>query len=308
MANQPASPPGTTTRFISPDGQHSVRRIGLERRVFGDVYHFLMVTSWPRLLGLIVSVYVVTNSIFGLGYFLDAGGVENARPGSYSDAFFFSVQTLATVGYGRMSPVSTFAHVLVTAETILGMLIVAVSTGIIFAKFSRPTARVLFSKIATIYQRDGQPSLVFRVANERANLIVDANMRVVVLRDQVTSDGERVRRVFDLPLVRSQNSVFALTWMAIHVIDEKSPLHGARSMADLEAERMEIVASLVGIDGTMSQTVHARAAWSWADVRFDRRFVDIFSSDGHGRLIDYAKFHDVEPAPQALVFEKSTNA
>jgi inward rectifier potassium channel len=214
------------------------------------------------------------------------------------------VQTMATIGYGKMSPQSNWANLIVCAEAFASLTGVSVITGLVFAKFSRPTARVLFSRVMTVHPRDGVPCLTLRLANERGNHIVEAQLRVVLTCDERTAEGEAIRRVYDLPLVRSQNSVFALTWLVVHPITPASPLYGA-TLESLAASNAEFAVSMVGIDGTMSQTVHARHAYHWRDVRWDERFVDIFRIEPDGRrAIDYTLFHDVMPSPRARKSEE----
>src|SRR5262249_27800340 len=154
-----------------------------------------------------------------LGYLAGGRCLENARPGSFGDAFFFSVQTMATVGYGKITPLTTYANVLVTAETLMGVLGFAMATGLFFSKFARPTARVLFSRRAVVQRRGGKPYLVFRMANRRSNQIVEAQLKVTLVRAE-TVDGEQMRRFHELELVRSRHPVLALTWTAFHLIDE----------------------------------------------------------------------------------------
>lgn len=293
-------------RLINPNGTHNIHRYGLERRVWSDLYHLLMTMPWSSLLGLVIASFLGMNALFALGYYVDPGGIENARPGSYADAFFFSVQTMATIGYGKMSPQSKWANLIVCAEAFASLTAVSVITGLVFAKFSRPTARVLFSRVMTVHPRDGVPCLTLRLANERGNHIVEAQIRVVLTCDERTAEGEAIRRVYDLPLMRSQNSVFALTWLVVHPITPASPLHSA-TPDSLIARNAEFAVSMVGIDGTMSQTVHARHAYHWSDVRWDERFVDIFRVEPDGRrAIDYRLFHDVMPSPRKRTPEERT--
>jgi inward rectifier potassium channel len=270
--------------------------IGLRRQPGKDLYHSLLTASWWKLFVLVLVAYVGSNAMFAAGYLLEGDVIENARPGSFLDAFFFSVQTMATIGYGKMAPRTTLANALVAAEALVGMLGLAVVTGLVFAKFSRPTARVLFSRVAVVAGYDGVPSLMFRMANERASQIVEAQLRAVVLRDETTVEGEPVRRSHDLRLRRSHSAVFALTWTAIHPITPDSPLFGedARSLA---AKRSDLVVSLTGFDASLSQTVHARHGYGPSDIHWGARFEDILGHlpDG-GQVIDYRKFHDVVPA------------
>src|SRR5262249_23589165 len=159
-------------------------------------------------------------------YLLLGHAIANARPGSFSDAFFFSVQTMATIGYGQMAPATFAAHVLVSVEAFVGLVGFAMVTGITFSKFSRPTARILFSNVAVVTQRDGVPCLMFRMANERGTSIVEAQAHVVLTRSETTLEGEKVRRFYDLKLLRQQNILFALSWTALHPITQESPFSG----------------------------------------------------------------------------------
>jgi inward rectifier potassium channel len=261
----------------------------------GDLYHLLVDSPWPRLLGIIATLFLIVNALFALAYLAGGDVIENARPGSFTDAFFFSVQTMGTIGYGRLAPGTVWSNLLVTVEVITGVLGLAMVTGLVFAKFSRPTARVVFSQRAVVTPHDGVPSLMFRMANARGNRIVEAQVRAVLARDETTAEGETMRRFHDLALVRDRNPLFALTWTAIHPITATSPLFGA-TPEGLAAVGAEVVASLVGIDETVSQTIHARHTYAAADLVWGARLRDILSRLPDGRRqVDYALFHDVEP-------------
>jgi inward rectifier potassium channel len=268
------------------------RRIGVRRRPMADLYLFLLTSPWWVLFGLMFFLYLSTNALFAVGYLVD-GGVENARPGNFGDAYFFSVQTMATIGYGKMTPLSTFANILVTIEALVGLVGLALATGLVFAKFSQPRARVLFSRHAIVSTRDGVRSLMVRVANERRTGLVEAQLRLVLIRDETTLEGERMRRIHPLTLVRSSSAVFALSWTAVHPIDETSPLFG-QTAASLEESRADVVATLIGLEEATAQTVHARYAWKASAILFEHRFADILveTPDG-GRALDYARFHEV---------------
>ena len=279
-----APPPNPTFRFV---------RIGQRRRPLGDLYHFLVSISWARLIGLIVLGFVGANAVFAALFLLRPGSIEGARAGSFVDAFFFSVQTMATIGYGSMSPHTMYAHVVVTAEAFCGLLGFATATGLLFSKFSRPTARVMFSKSMVVTTWEGTPALMFRMANERRNQIVEATCNVAVLMDEVTSDGHEVRRVHDLALMRHRSPVFSLSWSAVHVIGPHSPLAGADAARLQKVDAMFVV-TFTGIDETFSQTVHARYAWTHEQVVWNARLRDIFITLPDGRdAIDYRNFHEV---------------
>jgi len=260
-----------------------------------DLYHLFLTVSWPRFLALIALVYIAANALFALAYLAGGNCLENARPGSFLDAFFFSVQTVATIGYGIVYPRTLYANVIVTIEVLVGLLGFAIVTGLMFAKFSRPTARVLFSRVAVVAPFNGIATLMFRAANERRNQILEAQMRMNLVRNEVTTEGQSMRRFYDLKLVRSRTSIFSITWTVMHTIDETSPLYGATTDSLVKVEA-EIVITFTGIDETVSQAIHARHSFSAQKILWNMRFVDILSRTPDGKVsIDYDRFHDVVP-------------
>ena len=279
--------------------------LGLDDSRLSDIYHFLLTESWPMLLAGVVIIFAVINAIFAVIYMLNRG-IENAHPGSFGDAFFFSVQTMATIGYGKMSPDSLLANIMVCVQALIGLIGLAMVTGLVFAKFSRPSARVRFSRVAIISNRDGIPSLQFRMANLRANRIVDASARVVFARQEKTLEGEEMRRFYDLKLQRDRNALFVYSWTAIHPIAEDSPLNGVTSEA-MEAASAEVIVSVIGLDETFAQTVHARYSYRPRDILWGQRFVDILERGPDGTLsVDYTHFDDVIPSNATLSTEPST--
>lgn len=287
--------PKPQPRMVGTSGLPNVVRIGLHARRFSDVYVRLLNLTWPRLIGLLSAAYFGGNLFFALIYWLDPGALENAS-GSYLDCFFFSVQTMATIGYGKMVPHSVFANIMVAVEAFLGLLSLAMITGLLFAKFSKPTARVLWSRVAVISEREGVRSLMFRMANERRNQIVEAQLRVVLARNEVTKEGESVRRFHDLALQRERTSIFALTWTAVHPITPASPLWDV-TPDGLRAIQAELICSLMGIDETFSQTVHSRHSYIVDEIRWDERFVDVLAVNPEGRrVVDYRRFHETQRA------------
>jgi inward rectifier potassium channel len=290
------SRPTPPVRLVARNTQQDrIERVGLSHRHFSDLYHHLLAGRWWRIAATVLAFYLGSNVLFALLYLIGGNNIENARPGSFEDAFFFSVQTMATIGYGRFSPVTLWGHVLVTVEALCGLVGLALVTGLVFAKFSRPTARVMFSRVAVVAPWDGRLSLLFRMANERANQIVEAQLRLVLARSEVTREGIPLRRFYDLVLQRQRTAIFALTWTAIHPIDEHSPLFG-QTPESLAAAEAELIASLTGIDETFSQTVHARWSYIASDLRWGARFVDILSRSPDGRRrVDYTRFHEVVP-------------
>jgi inward rectifier potassium channel len=275
--------------------EEGILRQGIDQAWYEDLYHRALTISWPRFFISSALAFLATNAVFALLYLAQRGAVAGARPGDFGDAFFFSVQTIATIGYGQMWPATRYANVLVTAEVLLGMLTIALVTGLAFTRFSRPTARVLFSRVAVVGPVNGEPMLSLRLANERRNQVVQAEVTLSLLRDEVTAEGYFLRRFYDLKLVRARTPVFALTFVAMHPLDRDSPLREATPQS-LAAAQAEIVVTLTGIDETLSQTIHARASYVAEEILFNRRFADIFGATPDGRrAIDYARFHDTVP-------------
>jgi len=273
-----------------------VLAVGLRRAPVADLYHSLITWSWTRLFATMGASYVLVIALFALVYLaLGPHAIEHARLESFEDAFFFSFQTMATIGYGHMLPKSTAANLVSVVQVMIGLAGTALSTGLVFAKFARPTARVLFSDRAVVTTFDGQRALLFRVANERGNQIVEAQLNVALLRDETTVDGEHIRRAYDLALRRDKSLLFSLTWLAVHPIGPGSPLHGATAES-LLASTATLMVSLTGLDEHLGQTVHARHAYAADEIRFGHHFVDVLETLPDGsRLIDYRKFHDTRP-------------
>ena len=274
----------------------SVRRIGLHIPWRADLYHRALTLRWWQFLLVGCAIYLVINVVFAGLYLLQPGSISGARPGSFADAFFFSVQTIATIGYGQMSPATLYANVLVTFETMTGLVFLALSTGVVFARISRPTARVVFARIATVAPQDGVPTLSFRVGNERSSQILEADVAVSLLRYERTREGVTFRRFYTLPLARSHTPVFSLTFTVMHHIGPDSPMHGTNA-ASLAAEDAELLISVTGLEGTTLQTVHARHSYLPDEILFGYRFTDIFSTDPDGTtIIDYTRFHETNLA------------
>ena len=278
-------------------GAREVFTQGIERAVLQDLYHHFMTVSWPQLFGTIAAFFLVFDVLFGWLYHLVPGCIANLNPPGFAGAFFFSVETLATVGYGDMHPQTLYGHVVAMTEIFVGLMMLALITGMMFARFSRPTARFLFARYGVVRPIDGRVTLMFRAANARQNIVQEASAQLRLMRNDVTVEGYRIRRITDLPLVRSQHPMFILGWNLMHVIDEASPLFGATE-ASLREEDAEIVVSLTGIEETMSQTVHARTSYEAAEILWGRRFVDVlgYLPDGR-RAVDFSRFHDTVEIP-----------
>ena len=261
---------------------------------FFDFYHGILTASWPGFVARLAMLFLTVNLAFATLYVIDRGGIANARPGSFADAFFFSVQTLGTLGYGVMAPRTLYANLLVTVESFTGILIIALFTGIIFARFSRPFARLVFSKVAVVTMFEGIPTLMFRAANQRGNSILDASVNVSLASNYTTREGVAMRRFQELKLIRSNNPLFALSWTVMHPIDEASPLFGI-GLAEMIEHDMEIVVMLSGMDETIADRIYARHAYMAEEIHWHRRFVDVVSvTPGGQRMVDLVRFHDTQ--------------
>jgi len=275
----------------------NIERIGVSRWAFQDLYHYVLIQPWSLFFLILLVFYLTANAVFATLYWLQPGAVAEATPGAWSDVFFFSIETMATVGYGVMHPVTLYAHILVVIEIMFGVLAVPVATGLTIVKFTRPTARVLFSRNAVITLYDGVPTLIFRLANVRANQILEARMKVTILRYEVSLEGHRIRRLVDLPLLRDTTPMFSLSWSVMHRIDATSPLYGLRP-ADWMREDLVVLALMTGLDGTSSAMVNARYAYGPADVLHGRMFEDIVSVQANGSArIDFSRFHETVEMP-----------
>ena len=283
-------------RLIPRTRGETIRRVNLTTHWWQDIYHQMLTMHWPAFLAWSVTLYVTVNAIFAILFLLQPGSIANAQPGSFADAFFFSVQCMSTIGFGGLTPATLYANLLTTAEAIFSLAIVALATGSVFARISRPRARVMFARHAVISRYNGMPTLMIRIGNERSTQIIAAEVQVTILRYEQTKEGHTFRRFYDVPLSRSRTPVFALTFTVMHVIDELSPLADCttQSMAD---DDTEVLITVTGLEEATSQTVHARYSYGADEIRFAHRYRDIFGIDPHGRrFIDFGWFHDSEPA------------
>ena len=292
--SEPQGPPRPRPVSLvrSPPGKRPAIVRGQDYGRFTDIYHGILTASWPLFFLELLAAFIVVNLIFALLYVTDPGGIANARPTSFLDAFFFSVQTLGTLGYGVMAPKTLYTNLLVTLESFSGILTIALFTGIIFARFSRPQARVLFTKVAVVAPFDGVPTLMFRAANQRGNFILDAEIHVSLAGAYTTHEGVDMRRFQELNLVRPRNPLFALSWTVMHPLDETSPLFGL-GLADMIERDMELVVMLSGMDETINDRIYARHSYLAEEILWDRRFVDVLSVTPSGqRMVDLHRFHD----------------
>jgi inward rectifier potassium channel len=267
---------------------------GLSNDNWRDIYHALLTMPVAAFIGVMAGAFLAVNLLFASLYHLDPHGLSGSRPGNFADDFFFSVQTLGTLGYGAIAPRSLYANLLVTVEIFVGLFQLAIATGLMFARVSRPTARIMFSDVAVVTELDGVPTLMFRAANRRRNRILEAEVTVSVVMDRTTAEGHTLRSFRDLPTIRARTPLFILSWQVMHRIDETSPLYGETAHS-LVAKKAEIVVIMRGLDETFASTIHARASYVPDEIIWNRKLVDIFSRDADGRrVIDFTHFHAVE--------------
>ena len=280
------------TRLVRRGGEVSVVRRGFPARLLRDYFYSLLQRGWPRLLLTLLGFIISSNAIFATFYQLLGLHIANAN--TWWDYFFFSVQTMATVGYGLMSPLGVAANLVAAIESIYGLMIFGVIAGLVFSKFSRPTAKLIFSEVAVITNRNNQKSLMFRMVNERQSQIIDGRLTVSLLRTERTLEGDLIRRFVDMPLVREHTPIFALTFTAQHIIDDQSPLFGA-TPETLKDGEIEIVIVFSGVDEIFSQTIYTRHSYILDELRWGHRFHDILGKLADGRrVIEYSKFHQTE--------------
>jgi len=262
-----------------------------------DSYHWVLSLSWPRFALFLASSYAIINLLFAALYVVRPNCIASLEPGSFPQAFFFSVETLATVGYGHNYPATVYGHIIVTIEIFLGMIWIAVITGLIFVRFARPTARILFSNCLVIGPHDGRLSLMFRVANLRHTSMAEAEFRIIYSRDERVLEGEEIRRFYYLKVYPDRMISFPAALTIRHTIDEQSPLFGI-TPERLQKEDAFFVASTVSLELVMAASVQSAQDYAVEDIRFGERFVDVYEELPDGRLtVDYGRLHETEPVP-----------
>ena len=270
--------------------------VGAAAHPLRDAYHSMLRMSWPSVLGSIAGFFLASNAVFAAG-FMWVGGVSGMRGGSFADAFFFSVQTMGTIGYGGMLPTTLGANLLVVAESVAGLILTALATGIVFARFSQSSGRLVFSRRACISPMDGVPTLSFRIGNDRASTIFEAQVRVSVIRTEKTREGTVFYRLYDVALTRDRSPALARSWSVMHPITKDSPLFGA-TPSSCARDEIELTVTVVGTDDTSLQPVHGRHRYLLHDIVWGARMSDVLSELPDGRLkLDLGRFHEIEPTP-----------
>jgi inward rectifier potassium channel len=268
---------------------------GLASGFWTDLYHRSMTVYWPTFFGTAAAIFVFLNALFAFLYWLGHEPIANVAGNEPLGLFYFSVETLATVGYGDMHPQTHYGHFIATTEIFTGMSFLAVMTGLIFARFSRPRARFIFARNPVVTIHQGQPTLMIRVANERNNTISQALARLWLIRMETTLEGHQYRRYHELLLDRREHPMFMLSWSIFHVIDETSPLYRL-TPSDLAAADGALTLNVSGVDDNSAQFLYARKLYNHQDIRWNHRYRDITSFSKQGTLvIDYSVFHEIMP-------------
>ncbi len=282
-------------------GQFEFVKLNAKKFDWRDTYHLILTLNWPGFAGFVFGVYLLINLVFAALYMLNPHAVAEMSPGSFFDAFFFSVETLATVGYGHMYPETFYGHLIAMLEIMVGMFGLAVITGLIFVRFSRPTARIQFSKVAVIAPFDGVPNLMIRVANLRHQAMVEPEFRMLLFRNTVTAEGEEVRRFRSLKLEFDRLIAFPAVLTVRHRIDEESPLFGM-VQNDFQQQDIRVMASIVGIDTVIVAPVQSFADYNHDQIEWHRRFVEIYDQNEEGEwTVDYARIDETEDIPESRV-------
>jgi inward rectifier potassium channel len=292
-------------RLLNRDGSFNVERKGLQFWTSFSAYHATLTVPWWQFFGATALLYLAVNAAFAAAYLAcgpgalgsDTAGMEQH---TYLRGFFFSVQTLSTIGYGHVVPVGLAANALVTLESLIGLLGFAIVTGLLFARFSRPTAKMLFSRHALIAPYQNMTAFEFRVANARSNELIEVSAKVLLSRFE-DADGTRTRRYYTLPLERPAVTFLPLTWTVVHPIDEKSPLFG-ETPESLRASTAEFLVLLSGFDETFSATVHTRTSFVPDELLWGHRFANAFvlSQSEKKVAVDMRQFDRVEAAQRTL--------
>jgi inward rectifier potassium channel len=278
-------------------GQVEFVKVNTDAWRWRDVYRWLLSLRWSQFAVFAATLYIALNLLFAALYSLEQDSIAGSTGGHrFFDCFFFSVQTLATVGYGHMYPQTLYGHIVTTIEIMSGLFLLAVMTGLIFVRFSRPIARVAFSRSIVIAPLNGKPTLMVRIGNENHHSMVEAEFRIMFSRDEPLIEGGDFRYFYNLKLHFDRLTVFPAALTLRHVIDETSPLHQA-TPESLETERALFFVSVVGVDPVIAAAVQTQQDYTWRDVRFGERFVEIYTQSGQGQLtVDYGRLHETEPA------------
>jgi inward rectifier potassium channel len=289
------SEPAAKTRVVRLGGREVIVAEGQHLSFWADISHRCMTASWPTFIAGAALVFIAFNAVFASFYWIGNQPIANVPGGAYIDYLYFSIETLSTAGYGDMHPQTHYGHFIATVELFTGIFSMSLMTGLIFARFSRPNARLLFADHPVISNNEGKPTLMIRLVNERHNIIGNATAKLWLLRNEVSLEGRTFRRFYQLPLVKNEHPALALSWTLYHVLDEASLLYGLNA-DDLDASDVSLVVVVSGYDDVAAQTVHARRIYDHSDILFGQHYADILDTSEDGRLkIDYSRFHETLP-------------
>jgi inward rectifier potassium channel len=281
----------SNARVVRLGGREFVAE-GLNLNFWTDFSHRCMTASWPAFIAGAATVFVAFNAFFAFFYWIGDQPISNVPGGAYIDYLYFSIETLSTAGYGDMHPQTHYGHFVATVELFTGIFSMSVMTGLVFARFSRPSARLLFAENPVISDHDGEKTLMLRLANERHNIISNATARLWLFKNTISKEGQPFRRFYELPLSRNESPALALSWTLFHVIDETSPLYGLTA-EDLKANNITLAVVVSGYDSVAAQTIHARKSYEHPEIRIGHRYAEILGTTEDGRLrVDYSRFHD----------------
>jgi len=290
---------GTRRRLLNRDGSFNVALEGLDPLSSLSLYHWLLRISWPQFLAFIAVTYISINGLFAVAFLLCGPDALQSSAGYFSNqpffrAFFFSVDTFATIGYGNIVPVGVVPNVLVTIEALLNIVGVALATGVIFARFSRPSARVIYSRNAVVAPYRGVTALEFRIANARSSQLIDVQVQAILTKIE-RSGTSTVRRFYELELERNRVVFFPLSWTIVHPITPASPMFGLTHSDLLEADA-ELLVLLIATDETLSQTVHSRSSYEADEIVWGAKFANmLMRSETEGIVgMNLSQIHDIE--------------
>jgi len=262
-------------------GSFEFRKKGVSRFDLRDPYHLAVALTWPQFLAVLLALYLSVNIVFATLFWLVPGSVANARPYSFSDVFFFSIETLATVGYGDMYPVTSYGRAVAGTEIVCGVAFTAILTGLTFVRFSRPRAKLVFAANPVVAMHNGKPTLMVRIGNGRAAGLADAKAQLNVILSERRAEGTVFHRAQELRLERAHIPIFPLFWTLMHVVDERSPLHGYDTARTIEANA-QVFVLIEARDPTLATTVHQIRNYAAEDIRFGMRYADVVTTAADG--------------------------
>jgi inward rectifier potassium channel len=276
-------------------GSYEFRKKGVSRFDLRDPYRLAVTLTWPQFLGALLTLYLAVNVVFATLFWLVPGSVANARPHSFADAYFFSIETAATVGYGEMYPATAYGRVIAATEIPCGLAFTAILTGLTFVRFSRPRPRLVFAANPVVATHNGKPTLMVRIGNGHTAVLADATATLNVLLTETSVEGKVLHRAQELRLERAQIPIFPLFWTLMHVLDERSPLHDYDPARAIEAD-MQVFVTLEARDPTLATTVHDIRNYAAEDIRFGMRYTDVLTTAKDGTpVLDLTRIGELEP-------------